>query len=145
MALKYPLIKRLEFFFSRRNNLPKIVLKIDQDQIKMDNRVKFLGVIFDSKLCWKPHIVCIIEKYEKRLNLLRAISGYGWETCKKTLLTIYRALIRSILDYGDVAYSSACKSYLDKLSCIQTEALRLCCGARGGTAQSTLQNKSAQF
>ena len=56
MALKYPLIKRLEFFFSRRNNLPKIVLKIDQDQIKVENRVKFLGVIFDAKLCWKPHI-----------------------------------------------------------------------------------------
>ena len=35
----------------RRNNLPRSVLKIDQDQIKMENRVKFLGVIFDSKLC----------------------------------------------------------------------------------------------
>src|SRR5678815_2209812 len=88
----------------------------------------------------RQHIDYIIEKCKKRLNLLRAISGYGWGACKKTLLTIYKALIRSILDYGDVAYSSACKSSLDKLSCIQTEALRLCCGAPKGTAASTLQN-----
>ena len=37
---------------SRRNNLPRIVLKIDQDQIKMENGVEFLGVVSDRKLCY---------------------------------------------------------------------------------------------
>src|SRR6218665_1096789 len=81
-----------------------------------------------------------IEKCKKRLNLLRAIRGYGWGACKKTLLTIYRTLIRSILDYGDVAYSSACKSYLDKLSCI-----RLCCRAPRGTAQCTISSSKRMW
>ncbi|HMG39082.1 MAG TPA: reverse transcriptase domain-containing protein [Nitrososphaeraceae archaeon] len=144
-GFKISINKTTGVLFSKRNNLSRITIKIDQDQIKMDSKVKFLGVIFDSKLSWKPHIDYIIEKCKKRLNLMRAISGYGWGACKKTLLTIYRALIRSILDYGDVAYSAACKSYLNKLSCIQTEALRLCCGAPKGTAASALQNECGEL
>jgi len=124
--------------------LPRILLKIDQDRLKMENRVKFLGVtLFLMGNCVGNHtlIIIIIEKCKKRLNHLRAISGYGWGAFEKTLLTIYKALIRSILNYGDVAYSSACKSFLDKLTRIKTEALRLCCGAPRGTAQSALQNE----
>ena len=144
-GFKISMNKTTGVLFSKRNKLSRITIKLDQKQIKIENKVKFLGVIFDSKMSWKPHIDYIVEKCKKRLNLLRAISGYGWGACKKTLLTIYRALIRSIFDYGDVAYSSACKSYLDKLSCIQTEALRLCCGVPKGTAAAALQNECGEL
>jgi ribonuclease HI len=144
-GFKISINKTNAVLFSKRNNLAGIKIKIGKEKIKMVNEVKFLGVIFDSKLSWKQHINYIIEKCKKRLNLLRAISGYTWGACKKTLLTIYRALIRSILDYGDVAYSSASKCHLDKLSSIQTEALRLCCGAPKGTSASALQNECGEL
>jgi hypothetical protein len=144
-GFKISINKTTGVLFSKRNGLSKINIKIDQKQIKMEDKVKFLGVIFDNKLSWKPHIEYIIEKCKKRLNLIRAISGYSWGACKKTLLTIYRALIRSILDYGDVAYSSASKSSLDKLSIIQNEALRLCCGVPKGTAALALQNECGEL
>ena len=144
-GFKISINKTTGVIFSKRNDLGQINIKIDKEKIKIKNEVKFLGVIFDSKLSWKPHIDYIIEKCKKRLTLMRAISGYGWGACKKTLLTIYRALIRSILDYGDVAYSSACKWQLDRLSCIQTEALRLCCGAPKGTSASALQNECGEL
>src|SRR5688572_32290055 len=79
------------------------------------------------------------------MNLMRAVSGNHWGASKKALLNIYRALIRSVIDYGDIAYTSAPKSYLDKLSSIQTEALRLCCGAAKGTAASALQNECGEL
>jgi hypothetical protein len=144
-GFKISINKTTGVLFSKRSNLSKIDITIEQQLIKMEDSVKFLGVIFDSKLNWKAHIDYIIEKCKKRLNLMRAISGNGWGACKKTLLTIYKALIRSILDYGDVAYSSACKRQLDRLSCIQTEALRLCCGAPKGTSTSALQNECGEL
>ena len=58
---------------------------------------------------------------------------------------MYRALIRSVIDYGDIAYNSVPKSYLDKLCSIQTEALRLCCGAAKGTSASALQNECGEL
>lgn len=41
---------------------------------------------------------------------------------------IYRAMIRSILDYGCVFFGAA-KSVLFKLDRVQAKALRICCGA----------------
>ena len=84
-GFKISINKTTGVLFSKRSNLSRITIKIDKKQIKMENKVKFLGVIFDSKLTWKPHIDYIIEKCKKRLNLIRAISGYGWGACKKTL------------------------------------------------------------
>ena len=73
------------------------------------------------------------------------MSGNLWGASKKALLLIYKSLIRSVIDYGDVVYSTANKSNLDKLSSVQTEALRLCCGAAKGTAALALQNECGEM
>jgi len=74
--------------------------------ITIENSAMFLGLTFDSKLSWSAHIKYIEDKCKKRLNLMRSVSGNTWGASKKTLLTIYRALIRSIIDYGAIAYNS---------------------------------------
>ena len=79
-----------------------------------------------GKLSWKPHIEYIIDKCKIRMNLMRAVSGYHWGASKKALLLIYKSLITSVIDYGDVVYSTANESNLDKLFSVQTEVLRLC-------------------
>src|SRR6218665_507431 len=140
-GFKISINKTTGVLFTNKNKIPKINIKIGNENIKMDNNAKFLGVIFDRKLSWKLHIDYILKKCKKRLNLLRALTGYHWGASKKSLLGIYKALIRSVIDYGDVAYSCASKSNLDKISVIQTEALRICCGAPRGTAASALQNE----
>ena len=59
---------------------------------------------------------------------MRAVAGNTWGANKKVLLTIYRSLIRSVLDYGAIAYVRAC----DK-------ALRIACGAFCSTPVSALE------
>src|SRR6218665_854028 len=81
------------------------------------------GVIFDQKLSRKPHLEYVIAKCKSPMNLMKALCSYHWGASKKALLLIYKSLIRSVIDYGDVVYSSASKSMLDKLSSVQTEAL----------------------
>ena len=48
---------------------------------------------------------------------------------KHTLLKLYRALIRSKIDYGCFIYGAARKSYLKSLQTIHHEGLRLVLGA----------------
>ncbi len=48
-------------------------------------------------------------------------------------------MIRAILDYGCMVYGSAAKSQLEKLEKIQSQALRVCCGAYPSSPISALQ------
>ena len=60
---------------------------------------------------------------------MRSLAGCEWGAERETMLLIYRALIRSALDYGSFVYGSASKTVLAKLDVVQARALRLCCGA----------------
>ncbi len=70
---------------------------------------------------------------------MRCVSGVKWEASFSSLKPIYKALIRSVFDYGCVVYGSASKNLLEKLSKIQAQAMRQCCGAVKTTPIPALQ------
>ena len=88
------------------------VLYLYGSPIPVVEESKFLGVIFDRKLSFIPHIRYIKAKCLKALNLLKVLSNTSWGADRSTLLHLYRSLIRSKLDYGSIVYGSARKSYL---------------------------------
>ena len=90
-------------------------------QIPVVEEVKFLGVIFDRKLSFFPHIKYLKAKCLKAHNLLKVLAHTIWGAD--------RSLIRSKLDYGSVVYGSARKSYLQKLDMIHHQGRRLALGA----------------
>ena len=101
--------KTIGVLFTKKGKIGNINVKVGNETIKIEKTAKFLGVIFDHRLSWKPHIDYVIAKCKNRMNLMRAVSGNHWGASKKAQLHIYRALIRSVIDYGDVAYASAPK------------------------------------
>ena len=104
-------------------------LKLYNNPIPVVDQAKFLGVIFDKKLSFIPHINTLKLKCQKALNVLKLLSHSDWGGDKKSLLNLYRSLIRSKLDYGCIIYGSAQKSYLKKLDTIHHQGLRLALGA----------------
>ena len=105
------------------------VLKLDGVEIPVVVQYKFLGVIFDRKLSFIPHINYLKTKCHKALQLLRVVAHTDWGADKSTLLKLYRSLVRSKLDYGCFIYGSARKSYLRCLDSIHHLGLRLLLGA----------------
>ena len=90
---------------------------------------KFLGVIFDRKLSFVPHLKYVEKRGLKALNILKVIGNTEWGADRKVMLRLYRSLVRSKLDYGCIVYGSARKSYLQMLDPIHNQGLRLCLGA----------------
>lgn len=131
--------KTTAIIFTRKRRVSYPDLCINNESIPYVSSFNFLGYIFDEHLTWKDHIKHIVTKCSKRLNLLRSITGLSWGSNKKTLITVYRGLIRSILDYGSTLYSTASKYLLSQLDTIQYKALSICLGAFKGTALSSLQ------
>ena len=103
---------------------------------------KFLGLIFDSKLTFIPHLKYLRKKCLQAINLLRVVGHYDWGADSTTL---YDSTIRSKLDYGCMVYGSVCDSHLKMLDPIQNKALRICLGAfRTSPISSLFQETSSR-
>ena len=86
-------------------------------------------LLFDSKLSFIPHITSLKSRCTKSLDLIKVLSNTTWGADRKVLLRLYRALIRSKLDYGCIVYGSARPSYIKRLDTVHNQGLRLCLGA----------------
>ena len=126
-GFKFSKTKTQCMHFCQLHNDP--VLKLDGVEIPVVDQYKFLGVIFDRKLSFIPHINYLKAKCHKALQLLRVVVYTYWGADKATLLKLYRSLVRSKLDYGCFIYGSARKSYLRCLDSIHHLGLRLALGA----------------
>ena len=71
------------------------VLTLDGQPIPVVEETKFLGVIFDKKLTFIPHIKKLKAKCQKALNLLRVVAHTDWGADRKILLNLYRTIVRS--------------------------------------------------
>ena len=118
-------LKLMPFTFATSVNLhnnPELLL--GKQTIKVVKEAKFLGIIFDSKLNFISHIKSLKTKCLKALNIIKCVSSTKLGGDQKTLLNLYRALIRSKLDYGSIIYGSARKSYLKILDTVHYQGLR---------------------
>src|SRR5436190_5870140 len=115
--------------FSRQRNVREPILTMEGRRLAPQTSIKFLGVIFDSRLTWVPHLKYLKAKCLKRLNMLRALSGTKWGADRSCMLRFYKAVIRSCLDYGCIVYGSARPNALKMLDSIHHSALRLATGA----------------
>ena len=102
---------------------------IKEQPVKVVDSHKFLGLIWDRGLTFKDHIHYLKAKCIKSLQLLRVLASKSWGADSALLLRLFRALIRSKLDYGAVVYQSATQKKLDYLKPIQNEALQVFLGA----------------
>ncbi len=76
---------------------------------------------------------------------MKKVSSCKWGANKRSLLTIYKALVRSTLEYGAIAFDSACRTTKKKLDSIQYQALKICTGAIQGTSLLILQNECGEM
>ena len=123
--------------FTRKKNIGTN-LYINGEAIAFVKTAVFLGITFDSRLTWAPYIDQIVQRCKKRINLMKCLCHNKWGARREILLMVYRALIRSIVDYDAVLYQSASWSLLKKLNAIQCTALSPCVGAMKGIALSSL-------
>lgn len=80
------------------------------ESLEQTSVVRFLGMWMDTRLNFKVHIQKVIDKGKKVINLMRCLAGAEWGACRQSLKSIYVALIGAVMDYGSMAYSSACKT-----------------------------------
>ena len=65
---------------------------------------KILGIILDNQFKFDNHIKTIFRKISKTIGLLHKLHNF---LPRAALITICKAFIRPVLDYGDILYDQA--------------------------------------
>ena len=65
----------------------------------MSKNITFFGVTFDTKLTWKKHINNIHSSIRKRISYLKTITGKQSKCAPNTIIQIYKAYIRPLIEY----------------------------------------------
>lgn len=116
-------------FCKYRKNDDDPQLQIGEDEIQFVETKKFLGVYFDRRMTWKQHIEKLKADCQQKMNILKAVANQHWGAQKEILLSLYRTLIRSKIDYGAIVYGTATPSTLKKIDVIHNTCLRMAIGA----------------
>ncbi|XP_072039214.1 uncharacterized protein [Amphiura filiformis] len=117
---------KTEFFIAiaehLKCHLPPVRLRVGDKFIPPADKVRNLGVVFDSAMCMKPHITSLCSGLNLQLRNITRIRKYlDHNTCH----LVVRALVLSRLDYGNALLFGSTSSDLQRLQRIQNWAAKL--------------------
>lgn len=87
--------------------------------------IKYLGVLLDTRLSWKAHIVHKLNKAQASLFKLYPILNKSSHTKIDTALHIYKTALRPMLTYACPVWGGAAASSLKALQVFQNKFLRM--------------------
>ena len=84
-------------FPTPHNKLPdQHILQLRKKDIKRVASLKFLGIIVDEHLSWKPHMEALLKKIRIACSVVNKI---GNRLSQRILLLLYNSMIKSHLQY----------------------------------------------
>ena len=113
-------------------------MRIGNTFLPVEESTKFLRLWLDSRLSFKMHISVLKTQCREALNLIRVDAHLKWGGDRDTLLMLYRAIVRSKLDYGCIMYGTASNTNLQQLDSTHNSGLRLALGAFSTSPISSL-------
>jgi hypothetical protein len=106
-GMKFSPEKNAVVIFSRKTvdtqNLPRLTMY--GKPIKFQDQTKYLGVTFDSKLSFKPHIQNKFKSAKKLLFATKNIMGKFWGPKPSMTKWIYTNIVRPTFPYGCIAWA----------------------------------------
>ena len=93
----------------------------------------------------RSHVDYLKTNCLKALDILKVVGHTDWGADQKTLLCLYRALVRSKLDYGCIVYGAASNNILKKLDPFHHQRLRIALGAFRTSHVTSLHAKAQEM
>ena len=126
-----------EVIFSRKKQSQSHpTISLNNIHVERASYQRHLGIILDEKLNFKQHVDNVILKVDKGISVIKKLRRY---LPRKSLITIYKAFLRPLIDYGDIIYDQPeNESFCEKLESIQYKAALAITGAIQGTSHEKI-------
>jgi len=118
-------IHKTKFILFANKNAPSSKIQfIDFNSQKIERvyEIKYLGIIFDDRLCWKQHVISVAKKISPYIGMIKSIRHV---VSKKILMSIYYAYIHSRFTYGLPVWQSASAELRSQIQVLQNKAVKL--------------------
>ncbi|GBN46928.1 RNA-directed DNA polymerase from mobile element jockey [Araneus ventricosus] len=115
-------------FTNSRRPLPPI--KVNNQIIPWSQECKYLGVILDKRLTWKPHFLYIKKKFRELTRKFYPLIARNSKMTRSNMLLIYTAYLRPVLSYACPVWGYAAKSNIKLLEKEQNLLIRNICHAK---------------
>ena len=97
-------------------------LTINGNHLKRDFCIKYLGVLIDSNLSWKPQVDSVVKNIKRSIGILSKLQYYVNITIQ---INLYYSLIYPFLTYGILSWGNAYTTTLQPLYILQKKAMRI--------------------
>ena len=115
------------YFTRRRRNCytPQTSLRFISHDIPWGNKVKYLGVMLDTKLNFNNHIPYIIDKINKITRMMYPIINRKSELNIENKKIIIKSIFHPIIFYCAPVWSTSAKCHLCKIQVAQNKLLKM--------------------
>ena len=100
----------------------EFTIVINKTRLQRENFIKYLGVIFDDKLCWANHIDNLSSQLARCSGLFCRLCNY---VPRKTLCLLYYNLVYSQIQYGILTWGTATKLLTKKIEVRLNRIIRI--------------------
>jgi len=123
----------LMIFTKKRINPVNYSILLENVSIYPVPSARFLGILLDPKLTGNLHANYVTNKCDKLANIIKFLRGVWWGSHPRTLLSIYKAMIRGTSDYASFLFPFHNKGLTERFERVSRRALRYCVGLRRTT------------
>ena len=117
-------VSKTEFIIFRppkKNLSDRIVLTLNNTKIFESLKIKYLGLLMDTRLNWKAHIHELSKKLSQAIGMIYKIR----QSCNhQVLLSLYHAIFNSHMTYGLPIWGNATDNILQRIVILQKKAIR---------------------
>ena len=99
-----------------------IKIKLNGKRLYQSTSIKYLGILLDEHLSWKPHIDELTKKLNHSNSMLAKIRHY---VNKNIIRSLYFSLFSSHINYCCLVWGQSGNYYLNKILSVQRCALRI--------------------
>ncbi|GFV05192.1 probable RNA-directed DNA polymerase from transposon X-element [Trichonephila clavipes] len=116
--------KSTAIIFTKKHSLP-LPIVMYKKQIPWSQEAKYLGIIFDTHLTRKQHILYVRDKFRKIMFKFYPLIGRNSHLSIENKVLLYTAVMRPILAYASPVWGYAAKININILDTLQNSLIRM--------------------
>ena len=110
-------------------------------RISRKSSYRYLGVILDEKLSWKPWITSLCSELESRMRTVQKLSR-SMKLSRRKCELFYNSYVRGFLNYGSSIWACIPDNVQEKIHIMDRKGLRIVIGALPKTTNESLIKES---